>query len=442
MSIRRGAGGAWQKMWPQRARWTRAVGAVAGVAAVGLAAACGGSSSGSGGSSSSSGGSASGTISVVMAQYSAKTTPYWKALVARFEKANPKIKVDLKVIDWNTLLQQVPTMVSTRNYPDVLNFNAYSTFASSGLLQPAKDVLSPSTEADFESSFLGSDSIKGTQYAIPWIASVRSLGYNKQAFQKAGISSPPTTWAELETDAKKAKQAGYIGYCLPFGSEEAQAEWSLWQWSNGGGWVNGSGQWTINSAKNLQALNFVRKLANTDKVTEPNPGSTNRTDGCWAEFAQGKVAMTAVMPLGTFQSTSMKGSSVQWASAPFPTASASVPQFTLGVQDLLMSFKKPGNTAMVRAFLDFVYQKGNYLQFVKGEGFLPTTKSASAAMASDPVTGPGIKLLPSAKFYPGTNSAWNKVQSTVQSQLGTALAPSASPSKVLGQIQQIAQTSG
>ena len=436
MSIRRGAGGAWRA---HRARWVRSAGAVAGVAAVGLAAACGGSSN-SGGSGS--GGSSSGTISVVMAQYSSKTTPYWKALVSRFEKANPKIKVQLKVIDWNTLLQQVPTMISTRNYPDVLNFNAYSTFASSGLLQPAKDVLSPSTEADFESSFLGSDSIKGTQYAIPWIASVRSLGYNKQAFSKAGITSPPTTWAQFESDAKKAEHAGYTGYCLPLGSEEAQAEWSLWMWSNGGGWVSPSGQWTVNSAKNVQALNFLRKLANTDKVTEPNPGSTNRTDGCWAEFAQGKVAMTEVMPLGTFQTTSMKGSSVQWASAPWPRSSASIPQFTLGVQDLLMAFKKPGNTAMVRSFLDFVYQKGNYLQFVKGEGFLPTTKSASSAMASDPVTGPGIKLLPKAKFYPGTNAAWNKVQSTVQSQLGTAMAPSGSPSSVLGQIQQIAQTSG
>jgi multiple sugar transport system substrate-binding protein len=114
----------------------------------------------------------------------------------------------------------------------------------------------------------------------------------------------------------------------------------------------------------------------------------------------------------------------------------------LGVQDLLMSFKKPGNTAMVRTFLDFVYQKSNYLSFVQGEGFLPTTNSASAAMASDPVTGEGIKLLPEAKFYPATNPAWNKVQSTVQSQLGTAIAPSANPSSVLGQIQQIAQTSG
>ncbi len=118
--------------------------------------------------------------------------------------------------------------------------------------------------------------------------------------------------------------------------------------------------------------------------------------------------MTEVMPLGMFQSTSMKGSSVQWSSAPWPRSSASIPQFTLGVQDLLMAFKKPGNTAMVRNFLDYVYQKGNYLKFVKDEGFLPTTKSASSAMASDPVTGEGIELLPSAKFYPGTDPAWTR----------------------------------
>ena len=180
MSIRRGARKAWRGTGP---RWARPAGAAVAVAAVGLAAACGGSSS-SGGSSS--GGSASGTISVVMAQYSNLSGPYWTTLVKNFEKANPKIKVNLKVIDWDTLLQQVPTMISTRNYPDVLNFNAYSTFAASGLLQPAKDVLSPSTEADFESSFLASDSIKGTQYAIPWIASVRALGYNKAGLHQGG----------------------------------------------------------------------------------------------------------------------------------------------------------------------------------------------------------------------------------------------------------------
>jgi multiple sugar transport system substrate-binding protein len=407
-----------------------------GAAAMLVVAACGSGGGGGGG------GKAAGTISVVMAEYSNNTKPYWNDVVSRFQKQYPKIHVKLRVIDWNTLLQQVPTMVSTRSYPDVLNFNAYSTFASSGLLRPAKQVLSPSVESDFVPSFIASDTINGTQYGIPWIASVRALGYNKQAFAKAGITAPPATWSDFVADAQKLKKAGYTGYCLPLGAEESQAEFSLWMWANGGGWVTPDGKWSINSPQNVQALNNLRTLANTDKVTEPNPGKTNRTDGCWATFAQGHVGMTEIMPLGTFQTSSMKGSSVQWASTPWPRTSASMPQFTLGVQDVLMAFNRPGNTAKVKAFLDFVYQKANYLKFNKTEGFLPTTRSASQAMASDPVAGAGIALLPKAKFYPSTNAAWNKVQSAVQSQLGTAMDPSANPTQVLNSLQQIAQSSG
>ena len=404
--------------------------AVAATTAATLVAGCGGGGAGAN----------SGTISVVMAQYSDLTKPYWTDVVDRFQKQNQGVHVDLRVVDWNTLLQEVPTMVQTRSYPDVLNFNAYSTFAKSGLLRPASDVLSADTLAKFQPSFVQSDSIEGTQYGIPWIASVRSLGYNKDIFAKIGVSGPPTTWAELAADAQKAKAAGYTGYCLPLGSEESQAEWSLWMWSGGGDWTTG-GQWTVNSPKNVAALEFVRKLA-ADQVTEPNPGKTNRTDGCWAEFAQGRVAMTGVMPLGTFATSTMKGSKVQWASAPWPRSEASVPEFTLGVQDVMMAFNRPNNTETVKKFLEFVYSDPEYLKFVKGEGFLPTTTSAGQAMASDQVAGPGIALLPKAKFYPTSNAGWNKVQTTVQSELGTALEPNANAQSVLDSLQQTAQSAG
>jgi len=172
--------------------------AVAGVTALATLAACGGTSGG--------GASGGGTISVVMAGYSSKTQPYWTALVSRFEKSHPRIKVNLRVIDWNTLLQQVPTMIQTGSYPDVLNFNAYSTFASSGLLRPASQVLSPAVLGNFLPAFRANDSIKGTEYGIPWIASVRALGYNKQAFAKAHIMSPPVTWADYVTDAKRKRR--------------------------------------------------------------------------------------------------------------------------------------------------------------------------------------------------------------------------------------------
>ena len=53
-----------------------------------------------------------------------------------------------------------------------------------------------------------------------------------------------------------SSRGGVIGYALPLGPEEAQAEWSIWMWNNGGDWKSGD-KWTINSDKNVQTLQFL-----------------------------------------------------------------------------------------------------------------------------------------------------------------------------------------
>jgi len=110
--------------------------------------------------------------------------------------------------------------------------------------------------------------------------------------------------------------------------------------------------------------------------------------------------------------------------------------------DSLMAFKKPGNQEPVKKFLSFLYQQDNYLKFIKTEGFLPVTTSASEAMKDDPVAGPGIALLPKARFYPLTDPNWGKVRGAVLNQLGTALGPRGDPKKVLDAIQQVAEQGG
>ena len=66
--------------------------------------------------------------------------------------------------------------------------------------------------------------------------------------------------------ARKIRALGkdIIGYALPLGPEEAQAEWSIWMWNNGGDWKSGD-QWTINSDKNVQTLQFLADLANATR---------------------------------------------------------------------------------------------------------------------------------------------------------------------------------
>lgn len=376
-----------------------------------------------------------GSIRVVMAQYSDATQPFWTQVVEDFEAEHPDIDVELQVTDWNVLLEQVPTWTQTRSLPDVLNFNAFSQFAAEDLLHPVSDVADQALQDDLVDSLVPNGELDGTPYGIPFIASVRSLGYNEQILSEIG-AEPPASWDELVQVAQQADDAGYTGYCLPLGSEESQAEFSLWAWSNGGGWQDDAGTWTIDSAENVEAMEFLRRLALDEEVTQPNPGKTNRTDGCWQAFAQGDVAMTAIMPLGTFQTSFMADSDVEWGSAPFPRSSADVPEFTLGVTDFLMAFQQPGNAEPVQTFLSFVFERDRYLEFIESEGFLPTTESASEAMTDDPVAGPGIELLPSAQFYPATDPAWNQVQKAVQSQLGTAMEPDADPAEILGNLQQ------
>ncbi len=212
------------------------------------------------------------TITFVGGAYTDTTEDYWKDLATKFEAANPGYTVNVQIIDWNNIDQQVATMIQTKQYPDILNENKYSGWASDDLLQDASKLVASDVESDFIPAFKDAGTFQGTQYGLPFITSTRALFYNKDAFAKAGIDAPPTTWRELVDDAEKLTKAGYIGYGLPLGSEESQAEWSIWMWGNGGDWESAPGKFTVNSSKNQDTLTVLNCLTNVYKVTEPNPG--------------------------------------------------------------------------------------------------------------------------------------------------------------------------
>src|SRR5262245_12488319 len=167
------------------------------------------------------------SIKVVIAEYSKDhTRPFWQALADQYTKQTG-VKVELQVIDWNSIDQQVSTMIQNNLPPDVLNLNSFSSFAKDGLLYTAAEVLSPKTREDFIEAFARGGEYQGKQYGFPVLASARAFFYNEDLFAKAGIDAPPRTWDEFVQDARKIRAlgSGTIGYALPLGPEEAQAEW-------------------------------------------------------------------------------------------------------------------------------------------------------------------------------------------------------------------------
>jgi multiple sugar transport system substrate-binding protein len=131
-----------------------------------------------------------------------------------------------------------------------------------------------------------------------------------------------------------------------------------------------------------------------------------------------------------------QGSTVDFGTSSFPHNDGKS-SITLGVQDYFFGFKKEGNQAAVKAFMDFIYVPDNYLGFLEAAGgFIPATVSAGEQAKNDPSLAPYIDLLPTAIFYPGDLANWPTIQTELQERVGLALndAPG-----ILGQIQALAE---
>lgn len=385
--------------------------------------------------SGSSAGSGPVTLKLVAADYGTgptnTSTKYWQGIADAFHTKNPDITVKVQTINWNDFDSQVQTMVQNHQYPDITEGDYFSTYAQEGLLYKASDVLSD--PGNLLPAFKAQGSYQGAQYGMPFTTSSRTLFYNKALFAKAGITAAPTTWADIQTDSAKITARGKIGFGLPFGSEEAQAESMLWMMGNGGGYQSKPGTYDIDSAKNVEAFQFVNKLVSAGD-TEPNPGSANRTD-LWKKFAQGEIGMIngspALVPI--IQSGGVL-KTADWASVQIAGKTGPLTQ-TLGVSDNAAAFKQNGHQAQIKKFLDFAYQDKYQIQFDKEYDLLPATTTAANAMASDPLFGSFIKALPESVQYP-SDTAWPQVKTKVQQTIGTAV--SSDPSSVLGSLQKTA----
>jgi multiple sugar transport system substrate-binding protein len=375
------------------------------------------------------------TIRVVAAQYTDDMQAYYDDLVTRFEAANPNITVEVEVVSWNDIDQKLKTMVQTNDLPDIGNLNYFSSFAADGLLYRADELVPADVLADMVPTFIENSKYEGTAYAVPDLASARLFFYNKDIFAQAGVTEADiATWDGLLAAAKKIKAAvpGVVPIALPLGPEEAQAEFMIWANSNDGG-VYSNGEWTIESAKNVETMEFLANLVK-EGLTNPTPATFNRTDGAFALFSEGKAAMLngAIFLPSVLKD---KGSTINYGFTNFPTNRADGKSITLGVQDYFFGFKKDGNKDAVQKFMSFIFQPDNYAGFLKAAGgFLPATVSAGEAMSSDEALAPYIAVLPNAVFYPGSEASWPAVQGEMQQTIGTAVTAGADIKAILAAI--------
>jgi sn-glycerol 3-phosphate transport system substrate-binding protein len=223
---------------------------------------------------------------------------------------------------------------------------------------------------DFLPGFLGTCMADGKLYGLPFQCSTPVVYFNKAAFEKAGLKTAPTNWAELEAAAK----------ALTVRQGDAVSQWGL---TIGGGWHD----WIFESFVRQNGLVFWSK----DKVAFDAPESVNALE-FWLRMVQAGAMPSA----STWQSSAndfMAGRTAMLyhstgsmtnilKSSSFPVGVAPMPKnkmigSTMGGGPILIAKKQPdAHKRAAWAFARWMTNTANQAQWCIDTGYLAARKSS------------------------------------------------------------------
>ena len=351
------------------------------------------------------------TVTMIAAQYGPKTGDWWVDFEQKFEAANDGIDLVVDCVSWNDIYTVVNTRIANGQAPDLLNIDVFADYQADGLLLPAEDWCSAETYAKFYQAFLDQSVVDGVVWAVPDLASARAMYYNKDILAEAGVEVP-TTWEELTAACKtiKEKCPDIYPWGIDMTTDEGQAAFAYYTWGNGGGFVDDNGEWILNSAENVAAVEYAVGLVK-DGLTNSDPANNTRYD-LQDLFCAGKLAMM-IAPNALSAQAGEAG--VNYGFAAIPNNSGT--SVSAGVMDRIMCFdngQSAEQMAAITAVVDAFYDDEPYSEWVLMEGFLPATSAGGeACAAADPAMGAWIDIVGSAKFYPTAKAEWADVKQGV-----------------------------
>ncbi|RUV18669.1 sugar ABC transporter substrate-binding protein [Mesorhizobium sp. M7A.F.Ca.MR.245.00.0.0] len=343
-----------------------------------------------------------GEVRVTVAEYSAKTAPYFADVKKEFEAANPGISVKFEVVPWDVLLQKLTTDITAGTNADlsIIGTRWLIDFVQQDVAEPLDGYIKPDFKDRFIDTFLSPSIMDGKTYGLPIAASARAMYYNKELFEKAGIAKPPATWTELQEDARKIKAlgSGTFGFGLQGKEIETDVYYYYAMWSQGTEILNKDGTSGLSTPGALEAAKLYKSMID-EGLTEPGVTSNNRED-VQNLFKQGKVGMMITAP---FLSNQIKeeAPNLKYGVAAIPAGPTGA-RGTYGVTDSIIMFKNSKNKDEAWKLLDFLFTTEQRAKFTQGEGFLPVNKEEAKMdyYVNNADLAAFTALLPDARFAP------------------------------------------
>lgn len=344
-----------------------------------------------------------GEVRVTVAEYSAKTGPYFAEVEKAFEAANPGVDVKIEVVPWDVLLQKLTTDMGAGTNADlsIIGTRWLIDFVKEDAVEPLDAYIKPDFKDRFIDTFLSPSIMDGKTYGLPIAASARAMYYNKDILEKAGVANPPATWAELKDAAAKIK-ASAGGAAYGFGLQGKEIETDVYyyyaMWSQGTEILNKDGTSGLSTPGALEAAKIYKSLID-EGLTQPGVTSNSRED-VQNLFKQGKIGMMITAP---FLSNQIKeeAPNLKYGVTAIPAGPTGA-RGTYGVTDSIIMFKNSKNKDEAWKLLDYLFTTEQRAKFTQNEGFLPVNKEEAKMdyYVNNADLAAFTALLPDARFAP------------------------------------------
>ncbi len=202
-------------------------------------------------------------------------TELFETTLDSFKVAYPEVPFNFEPIPGN-YAEKIQLMLGTQTGPDLFFIKGFlaPSYMSFGVLEPLDARIQAEVDIDIDDFFpnlLQSFQYDGKQYGLPKDFSPYVLFYNEEMFEEAGLSGPPTTWAELSTYAEQLTSKSIKGVSDQYGLviEPITEMLMPFVYQNNGEFQKADGTLGITEPAFIEALNFYYSLYKQGVATIP-----------------------------------------------------------------------------------------------------------------------------------------------------------------------------
>jgi ABC-type glycerol-3-phosphate transport system substrate-binding protein len=314
------------------------------------------------------------------------------AIVQQYNAAHPGTKVQLHLISQGT---QVMAAVGAHNPPIMGEVNHYiAQFRTANALVSFTPYINGSNgftqqqTSQFYPSVWTDGQVNGQRYRVLVDTKVSELFYNKALFQKAGITTTPTTYTQLAQDLAILKQK--LPGVTPMAIDDSVGD-ILPPFIANGGTLYAPGT-TQKAAFQSQAatttFNYFRQLYQKGQVIFSN------TDGVRSLFAQNKLAIADQTSAGSMPIVNAAGGKFPVGAFAWPNGSTGHSGNVIQGEGIVMMTgytQREYNAAW--SFIKFWLQPQEQAYWAVHSGYAPETKAALKYItAADYARNPGLAV--------------------------------------------------